>query len=131
MTMPANGTRPLRVLLVDDHRLFLAAMRAFLDRAPEIEVVGEAPDGATSIQMAAALAPDCVAVDLSLPDMTGIEVIEQIRRTQPSVGALLMTGAGSEALAEDARAAGIDHLLSKSDALEKLLPLLLAAGRRP
>jgi DNA-binding NarL/FixJ family response regulator len=132
MTRPRDPARPkpLRVLLVDDHPLFRSAMRAFLDRAAEIEIVGEAEDGATSIALAAELTPDCLAVDLCLPDMSGIEAIEQIRRTHPRVGAVLMTGAGTDDLAEEAGAAGIDHVLAKGDALEKLLPSLLAACGR-
>ncbi|HEX8206305.1 MAG TPA: response regulator transcription factor [Solirubrobacteraceae bacterium] len=71
---------PTRVLIVDDHARFRASARRLLE-LEGYEVVGEAGDGASGIEMAAALRPDVVLLDVNLPDTTGFDVSDRLRGT--------------------------------------------------
>jgi DNA-binding NarL/FixJ family response regulator len=81
----------LRVLLVDDHPLFLDGVRAALARAGDLEVVGEAHDVRGAVAAAVELLPDVVLMDLGLPDGSGIEATREILARAPSVRVLVMT----------------------------------------
>ncbi|HEU4973503.1 MAG TPA: response regulator transcription factor [Baekduia sp.] len=78
-----SGPDPIRVLLCDDVEAFRALMRSSLADDPAIEVVGEAADGVEGVEAAAALQPDVVLLDMSMPRMDGLEAIPRIRRTAP------------------------------------------------
>lgn len=80
-----------RVLLVDDHPLFLDGVRAALAGDPDLEVVGEAHDIATAVELATATSPDVVLMDLNLPDGSGIDATREILGSDPSVRILVMT----------------------------------------
>ncbi|MEW5722548.1 MAG: response regulator transcription factor [Thermodesulfobacteriota bacterium] len=68
------------ILLIDDHPLFREGLKAIISRDPRYEVVGEAGTGAEGLEMAKELEPDLVVVDLSLPDLSGLELIREVRR---------------------------------------------------
>lgn len=70
--------RPITVLLADDHAAIRLGMRMVVDTAPDMEVVGEAGDGALAVSMAATLRPDVVLMDLRMPVMDGVEATQQI-----------------------------------------------------
>jgi len=72
-----------RILLVDDHPLFLDGVRAALTGAGDLEVVGEAPDVAEAVARAAELLPDVVLMDLNLPDASGVEATSRILANRP------------------------------------------------
>ena len=74
-----------RVLLVDDHELILAGVRAALDEADEMEVVGEAREGRHVLPLVHQTSPDVVLLDLRLPDMSGLACLEAIRSRYPRV----------------------------------------------
>jgi DNA-binding NarL/FixJ family response regulator len=69
----------IRVLLVDDHRMVREALREVLDRVDDIEIVGEAGDARDALAQADALAPDVVVLDISLPDLNGVEVAARLK----------------------------------------------------
>jgi len=81
----------IRVLLVDDHPLFLEGVRAALGSDPSIEIVGEAGDVAHAIEAAAAIEPDVVLMDLGLPDGSGIDAIRSVLAVSPETRVLVMT----------------------------------------
>jgi DNA-binding NarL/FixJ family response regulator len=80
-----------RLLLVDDHPLFLDGVRAALAGAPDLEIVGEAHDVGSAIDQVSALAPDVVLMDLNLPDGSGIDATRQVLVTRPGTRVLIMT----------------------------------------
>jgi len=84
-----TGDRPLRVFLVDDHRLFRAGVRAEL--GPRVEVVGEADEVAAAIELIGERRPDVVLVDVHMPDGGGQAVIEAVGRLHPDVRFLALS----------------------------------------
>ena len=82
----------IRVLIADDQELVRAGFRALLDAEDDIEVVGEAADGASAVSLAARHVPDVVLLDVRMPDLDGIEATRQIaaRREAPNVLVLSM-----------------------------------------
>ncbi len=84
-------TSLIRVLLVDDHAVLRKGIRAVLSTEPDIEVVGEATDGAEALAQAAALQPDVILMDLVMPTMDGIEATRQVTSRQPGVRVLVLT----------------------------------------
>lgn len=82
---------PIRVLIVDDHLVVRAGIRALLATEPLIEVVGEASDGAEAVAEAIRLRPDVILMDLVMPQLDGIAAIERIMRSQPMARILVLT----------------------------------------
>jgi NarL family two-component system response regulator LiaR len=84
-------TSPIRVLLVDDHALLRKGIRALLSTELDIEVVGEAGDGAEAVALADTLRPDVILMDLVMPEMDGIEATREVTARQPGVRVLVLT----------------------------------------
>ena len=85
------GERKIRVLLVDDHPIVREGIRGVLAAAPRIEVVGEARDGLEAIRLAARLRPDIVMMDISMPQMNGLEATQWLRQELPEARVIALT----------------------------------------
>jgi DNA-binding NarL/FixJ family response regulator len=81
----------LRIVVVDDHALVRAGVRALLGDADDLTVVGEAGDGAETMRVVAAERPDVLVLDLGMPGMDGFEVLQRLRREHPEVRVLVLT----------------------------------------
>jgi DNA-binding NarL/FixJ family response regulator len=124
-------TSPIRVLLADDHSLVRKGFRRLLDDEPEIEVVGEAANGSTAIELALQLNPQVIVMDLAMPEMDGIQATVQILRNQPDMAVLILSMYSEENYVRNAFAAGARGYLLKN-ALEVDLAYAIkeiAAGR--
>ena len=124
-------TSPIRVLLADDHSLVRKGFRRLLDDAPEIEVVGEAPNGSVAIELALQLKPQVVVMDMAMPELDGIQATVQILRHLPETGILILSMYSEDNYVRSAFAAGARGYLLKN-ALEVDLPYAIkevAAGR--
>jgi two-component system response regulator NreC len=82
---------PLRVLIADDHALVREGVRHVLESARGVEVVGEAEDGAQAVALATALIPDVVVLDLTMPQLSGLQVLTQLRDVVPSARVLVLS----------------------------------------
>jgi two-component system response regulator NreC len=81
----------IRILLADDHTILRAGLKMMLNAQPDMEVIGEAQDGRQAIHEAQKLQPDIILMDITMPDMNGIEATKQIKKTQPEIKVLILT----------------------------------------
>ena len=84
--------RKIRVIIADDHAVVREGTRELIEREPDIEVVGEAVNGAQAVALVAELSPDVAIVDIAMPVMTGIEATARIKALRPSTAVLILTG---------------------------------------
>jgi DNA-binding NarL/FixJ family response regulator len=120
-----------RVLLVDDHELFVESAKAVLSADTRFEVVGAARDGAEAIELASRLLPDLVLMDIGLPGIDGVEATRAIRECCPTARVVMLTGRSGRSEEEVSGAAGAIGYLSKeelgsphlADALHALIEL--------
>lgn len=123
----------IRVVVIDDHSLVREALVQSLALEPDIEVCGDAGDGAEGLALCAAVKPDLAVLDFSLPGMTGVDVVEALDAAGPRPRVLLLTGAP---LDEDERAEiasrveGFLHKEEGRDALVAAIRTTAAAPRR-
>ncbi|TYC60604.1 response regulator transcription factor [Rhodobacterales bacterium] len=90
-TSATAASRPVRVLLADDHELVRDGIRARLHKVPDLIVVGEATNGRDAVDLASELNPDVLLMDVSMPVMNGLEAAMQIRKTRPDIGVLILS----------------------------------------
>jgi DNA-binding NarL/FixJ family response regulator len=110
----------IRVLVVDDHSIVRRGICALLTAEPELEVVGEAATGAEAMLKAAELRPHVVVLDISLPDMDGLEVARQIGKMVPIPEVLVVSEHGAAMMKQAFRAGARGYLL-KSDSARELV----------
>jgi DNA-binding NarL/FixJ family response regulator len=82
---------PIRVLIADDHALVREGTRELLARETDLDVVGEAADGAEAIELAGRLLPDVVVIDIGMPGINGVEATARIKAEHPEIGVLVLT----------------------------------------
>jgi DNA-binding NarL/FixJ family response regulator len=105
--------RPIRVLIADDHPVVRQGLRTFLDVTADIEVAGEAADGTETVRQAAALEPDIILLDLKMPGLDGVAVLEELRSRGIGARALILTSAAGTGAVESAMRAGAVGYLYK------------------
>jgi len=116
-----------RILLVDDHQVVRRGVAAVIaDSAQDWEVCGEASNGREAIATAARLKPDIVVMDISMPDMNGLEATREIRKANPEVEVLILSVHESEQMVHDVLAAGARGYILKRDAGTDLITALQA-----
>jgi DNA-binding NarL/FixJ family response regulator len=119
-----------RILLVDDHPLFLDGVRAALTGADDLEVVGEASDVAGAVARATELAPDVVLMDLNLPDASGVDATSRILAITSDIRVLMMTMSSDDDAVVAAMRAGARGYVVKGAGRDELLHAIrtVAAG---
>lgn len=115
------GSRVLKVMVVDDHRLVREGLVSLLRLNPEIEVVGEASGGEEAVSRARALKPDVVLMDISMPGMNGITATRLIKRELPETKVIMLTMLDQEGYVYEAVKAGATGYLLKNSGLEELV----------
>lgn len=86
-----DGTSPLRIVIADDHPIVREGIRSLIDAQTDMSVVGEAGDGAEALDAVAALLPDLLVVDMSMPNWNGAQVTRRVRHDWPSVRVIALT----------------------------------------
>ncbi len=121
--------RKIRLLLVDDHTVLRAALRSLLNTVPDMEVVDEAGDGTEAVRKAVDLRPDVVLMDISMPEMNGLEATRQIKQSDPAAKVLLLTMHDSTEYLIRALEAGASGYLPKMAADTDLVGAIRAVDR--
>jgi len=131
LTAVPDTRRRVRVLLVDDHELFAAAVMFTLGIDDRLEVVGWARDGLEAVSLAESLQPDVVLMDVHMPCMDGIEATRRVREVSPRSWVTIVTSARSPEIASHALAAGARSYLTKDTPALKLIDSILELGQAP
>jgi len=116
----ATGAETLRVMVVDDHALFRRGLQMVLQGEPDLDLVGEASDGAEAVEKSQELMPDVILMDVRMPKRSGIEATTQIKELLPHVKILMLTISDEEADLYDAIKAGASGYLLKEIPIEEV-----------
>lgn len=111
----------IRILLADDHGILRAGLRNLLNAEPDLEVIGEAADGIQVLEMTERSHPDLILMDISMPNMGGIDVLQQLREEECKSKVLMLTVHEDESLLRKAIRAGASGYLVKRAAEYELL----------
>lgn len=125
--MPAS--QRIRVMVVDDHSILRVGLKQVVESSGEFEVVGQAADGAEAVRVAAAVSPDIVVMDVTMPGMDGVEACREIMASAPDTRVLMLTASTEEAAVVESVAAGATGYLQKETDRERLLLALRGAMR--
>lgn len=126
-----SAVPPLRVLVVDDHPIVREGVRRILDAAPDMQVVGEANDGASALALAARLLPDAAVVDVGLPDMSGLVLVRLLKEQRAALTVVMLSMYDDAEYARESRAAGASAYVVKDSAATMLaIQLRTAVGLR-
>lgn len=121
--------KPTRILLVDDHTLVRAGIRALLEKLPGVSVVGEAADGREALALLPQARPDVLLTDIAMQGLGGLALAAQVARAQPGLKVLILSMHANEEYVMQALQAGVAGYLLK-DAAGTELELALAAVAR-
>lgn len=119
----------IRVLLADDHHLVRTGIRALLEKAGDIEVVGEAVDGQEAAELAERLAPDVLLIDIAMPRLNGIQAIERVRALGLETQIVILSMHSDQTLVRRALQYGARGYLLKRSVSEELLLAVRAASQ--
>ncbi len=121
-------SRRIRMVIADDHQIVREGLRMLLSEEPDMEVVGEATNGAEAVALAETLQPDVVLMDLLMPDMDGIEATRCIRERNPGCYVLALTSFADAQKVQDVIRAGATGYLLKDVLRPELLNAIRAAA---
>jgi two-component system response regulator YesN len=117
---------PVRVLLVDDDRDFLASLLPLIEHQPVLTVAGTADNGLDAIELADQLDPDAVVIDLHMPIVDGVTAVARLRKDHPNLCLIALTGDPAPELHQAVSEAGADAVLMKGDLVDSLVQRLRA-----
>jgi len=125
MTTPSS--KPIRVMLVDDHTMVRRGLATFLKVFDDLELAGEAENGQDAIQLCAKLLPDVILMDMVMPDMNGATATRAIRQQFPEVQVIALTSFKEEELVKSALEAGAIGYLLKDVSADELVRAIRSA----
>ena len=126
--MSLLGRDRIRVAIADDHPVVLAGIKALLQAAPEIDLVGEARDGAAALRLVTAERPDVAVVDISMPEMNGLDLARRIAAAVPEARVIALTLHEDRAYVQRMLDAGVRGYLLKRSAAEDLVRAVRAVA---
>ena len=125
--MTISPSKPIRVMLVDDHPMVRRGLATFLKAFDDLELAGEAENGEAAIQLCAKIQPDVILMDMVMPDMNGATATHTIRQQFPSVQVIVLTSFKEEQLVKSALEAGAIGYLLKDVSADELVKAIRAA----
>lgn len=123
------GPRKIRILIADDHPVLRRDLKALIEEEPDMEVAGEAGNGLEAVQLAEQLRPDVVIMDISMPEMDGLEATRRIRERSPSTYVLILTVHAHERYLFPVLKAGASGYVRKTAADEELVEAIRVVAR--
>jgi DNA-binding NarL/FixJ family response regulator len=119
----------IRVLVVDDQEIVRAGLRTILESSGDIEVVAEAGDGRSAIEIASRTSPDVVLMDIRMPELDGIAATRELTLAEPNTNVLILTTYGLDDNIDDALRAGAAGFVTKSTAPDQLIAAVRQVAR--
>lgn len=123
-----ESSTPIKVVIVDDHRMFADSLARLLSEENDIEVVGVANRGAAAIDLVNSLRPDVVLLDYNMPDQDGVTIAADIKRTHPTTMVVMLTGAADDRVLLHAIEAGCSGFLTKDRAATEVAESIRGAA---
>jgi len=118
-----------KALIVDDHKIMREGLRSLLEKSGRFDCVGEADDGYQAVRMARELKPDVIIMDISMPNLNGIEATRQIKAENPEIEVIVLSMHATRTYVLQVLQAGASAYLLKDSAFEELSTALLAISR--
>ena len=112
--------KPKRIMLADDHEIILEGLRVLVEKKANLELVGEAKDGRSAVRMARELRPDVVVMDVSLPELNGIEATSQLVGENPDIKVIALSMHSEQRFVSAMLKAGASAYLTKNNAFREL-----------
>jgi DNA-binding NarL/FixJ family response regulator len=107
--------------VADDHEVVLEGVRALIERQPDLEVCGLAANGREAVELAQKTKPDVVVLDMSMPELDGLDVIRLLKKTLPETEVVVFSAHSSEEMVEEVFDAGAKSYIEKSEASQDLV----------
>jgi DNA-binding NarL/FixJ family response regulator len=119
---------PLRILIADDHEVVREGMRALIEHEPGWEVCGTASNGREAVNAAKNLKPEVVVMDMTMPELDGLEALRQIKHALPKTEVVIFSAHHSEEVIEELFNAGAKSYIQKNDAVRHLVAAIRSAA---
>jgi DNA-binding NarL/FixJ family response regulator len=119
-----EGENTMRILIADDHGIVREGLKALFEKQADMEVVGEAEDGRSAVEQAEKLSPDVLVMDMSMPNLNGIEATRQIIENNPGTKIIILSMHSDKKIVKDALQAGISGYVLKSHIFNEMLRAL-------
>lgn len=113
-----------KILVVDDHKVVIEGIKSSLSKHPDFEVVGEAHNGRQAVNLAKTLRPDIVIMDISMPNLNGMEATRQIKKLNPDIGIVVFTMHADKEFVVDLFKTGVSAYVLKKDPVADLMRAL-------
>ena len=119
----------LRILLADDHAMIREGLKMLINTQPDMVCIGEAGDGAATLELTQALQPDVLVLDVSMPELSGVEVAQRLRQLCPRTKILVLTRHKDESYLQQLLSAGVVGYVLKQSVATELLRALQALAQ--
>lgn len=122
----------IKLLIADDHQMMRESLKAMIEKEPDMTVIGETQDGLTTVDLARKLAPDVVVMDVSMPDLNGIEATRKIIKTNPNLKVVALSGHIDQHFVREMFTAGAVAYIHKQGASDELIRAIrdVMAGKK-
>jgi len=114
----------MKIFIADDHPIFRQGLLKIMEADPDLEIVGESGDGEEALQLIRSLSPDIAVLDISMPGMSGLEIVSEVRKKSLTVEFIILTMFNEEEYFDEAMDYGVKGYLLKENATSDLLSCL-------
>ena len=119
----------MKIFIADDHPIFRQGLLTIMEGDPEIEIVGESGDGEEALQLIRSLCPDIAVLDISMPGMSGLEIVSEVQKESLKVEFIILTMFDEEEYFDEAMDSGVKGYLLKENATSDLLSCLKSVAQ--
>lgn len=118
----------MNVVIVDDSPIVRARLITMLDDLQNIQIVGQAKSGEEALEIVSRLTPDAIILDIRMPGLNGVEVLERLKQSHPNMRIIMITNFPYQQYRERCLAAGADHFFDKSSEFDKIIGVFAGAA---